>query len=139
MLIKTEKTTNPVFGWTVDDDSDFYLELIEQVRKGASIVHEYSRHLNPKEDYIYMFYKSFHPTIVEATFKGKVEYVGIFPEATSPHAYKFTPNEEIMLNAMGLVDSEEGNDWALVEVPKQFQSTKNKNEEKNYEENKKNS
>ena len=126
MIIKTEKIIDPVFGLTVDDDSDFYLELIEQVRKGASIVHEYPRLLNPKENYIYVFFKSFHPTIIEAAFKGKVEYLGVFPEATSSHAYKFTSNEEVMLKTLSLADSEEGNDWAIVEVPEQFQSS-NKN------------
>ena len=127
MLIKTEKITSPVFGWTVDDDSEFYPELIEKVKKGASIVHEYSRELDPSEEYIYLFFKSFHPTIVEAAYKGKIEYVEIFPEVIAPHAYKFTPSEEVILN--GLVGvNEEGNDWALVEVPEKFQSNKNNNE-----------
>ena len=127
MLIKTEKTTNPVFGWTVDDDSDFYPELIERVKNGASIVHEYPRELDPSEEYIYLFFKSFHPTIIEAAFKGKIEYVGIFPEVVAPYAYKFTPSEEVILNALGLVGvNEEGNDWALVEVPEQFQSSNKK-------------
>jgi len=118
MLIKTESTTNPVFGWTMDDDSDFYPELIEKVRKGESIVHEYKRELDLSEEYIYVFYKSIHPTIIETAFKGTIEYAGIFPEGESPYAYKFTPTEEVVLKAMGLVDSEEGNDWALVELPK---------------------
>ncbi|MFO7523955.1 MAG: hypothetical protein R6W68_00745 [Ignavibacteriaceae bacterium] len=129
MLIKTEKTTNPVFGWTVDDDSDFYPELIEKVKNGASIVHEFSREIDPSEEYIYLFYKSFHPTIIETAFKGKIEYVGIFPEETAPHAYKFTPSDEVILKGLGLVGvNEEGNDWALVEVPKQFKSNTNNNE-----------
>jgi len=126
MLIKTEPTINPLFGWTVDDDSDFYPELIEQVKKGASIVHEYSRPLDPSEEYIYIFFKSFHPTIIEKAFKGEVEYVGIFPEGVSPHAYQFIPKEEVLLKSLGIDDSAEGSDWALVEVPKQFQSTDNK-------------
>lgn len=127
MLIETEKTMNPVFGWTVDDDSDFYPELIEQVRKRASIVHNFARQLNPTEEYIYIFFKSFHPTIVEACFKGRAEFVGIFPEESSQFAYKFTPNgEEVMLKALSPVGSEAGDDWALVEVPEQFRST-NKN------------
>jgi hypothetical protein len=135
MLIKTEKTTNPIFGWTIDNDSDFYPELIEKVKNGASIIHEYRRQLDLSEEYIYIFFKSFQPTIIEAAFKGKVEYVGIFPEEVAPHAYKFIPSEEVILNALSIVGiKEEGNDWALVEVPKQFKSTKNNNEEKNYEE-----
>jgi hypothetical protein len=117
MLIKTESTTNPVFGWTVDDDSDFYPELIEKVRKGESIVHEYQRELDLSEEYIYIFFKSFHPTIVDTALIGKVEYVGIFPEATCPYAYKFTPKEEAELRGFSPVDSEEGTDWALVKVP----------------------
>ena len=128
MLIKTQPIIYPVFGWTVDDDSDFYIELIEQVKKGASIVHEYSRKLDLSEEYIYIFFKSFHPTIVEAVFKGKVEYIGIFPEAVSPHAYKFTTTgEEVVLKNMSLVDTEEGNDWALVAVPEQFKSSDDNN------------
>jgi len=127
MLIKTEKTTNPVFGWTVDDDSEFYPELIEKVKKGASIVHEFSRELDPSEEYIYLFIKSFHPTIIETAFKGKIEYVGIFPESVAPHAYKFTQSEEVILNALGIVGiEEEGSDWALVEVPEKFQSSNKK-------------
>ena len=127
MFIKTEKTTNPVFGWTVDDDSEFYPELIEKVKKGDSIVHEYSRDLDQSEEYIYLFFKSFHPTIIEAAYKGKIEYVGIFPEGLAPYAYKFTPIEEVILNALSLVGiEEEGNDWALVEVPEKFQSSNKK-------------
>ena len=114
-----------------------YVELIEKVKKGASIVHEFSRELDPSEEYIYLFYKSFHPTIIETAFKGKIEYVGIFPEGVAPHAYKFTQSEEVILNALGLVGiEEEGNDWALVEVPEKFKSAKNNNEEKSYEEKK---
>ena len=135
MLIKTQPIINPVFGWTVDDDSDFYPELIEQVKKGTSIVHEYSRELDLSEEYIYIFFKSFQPAIVEAVFRGKVEYIGIFPESASPHSYQFIPKEEVMLKSIGIDDSAEGSDWALVEVPEKFQSTKNINEEKSYEEN----
>ena len=128
MLINTEKTVNPVFGWTVDDDTEFYPELIEKVKKGASIVHEFSREIDPSEEYIYLFFKSFHPSIIETAFKGKIEYVGIFPEGIAPHAYKFTPSEEVILNGLGIVGvNEEGNDWALVEVPKKFKSADDNN------------
>ena len=117
MTKKSNSTASCVFGYTIDDGSRNFKGYINELIMGVEgdILCNFSSKIEIPEEGIYIFFKSTNPVVVEAVFKGKVEFVGTYPIGTSRYVYRFITTEVIEL---GFLSNNKENNWTFVEKPK---------------------
>jgi len=90
-----------VFGWCLNQDPNYFAQMISGVQNGEIIVQESIRLLHPQTEYVYIFFDSVNPVVIAKAFIGQVEYKGFYPDPIAPYGYLFSAKSEITISGIG--------------------------------------
>jgi hypothetical protein len=100
MKKEIKKNLLPVLGWCEVSECPCYGELAEDVRSGQSIIYNSDKEFDDDELCAFIFYYEY-PESVYVVYSGKVNYLGHYPDHSTPFAYVFTPQREVKIKAVG--------------------------------------
>ena len=95
-----KKNTLPILGWCEVSECSCYEELAEEVRNGQNLIYSSDMEFDPDENCAFVFYYEYRKNVF-AVFRGTVEYIGRYPNHSTPYAYIFTPEKEVIAESIG--------------------------------------
>ena len=101
MKIELSNDNIPVLGWCETSECSYYEQLAEDARDGQSIIYNSDKDLDDDELCAFIFYYEYSKKTVSVVYSGTVEYLGHYPDCSTPYAYAFYPEKEIIISSIG--------------------------------------
>jgi hypothetical protein len=100
MKKEIKKNLLPVLGWCEVSECPCYEGLAEDVRNGQSIIYKSDKDFYDEELCAFIFYYEY-PESVYGIYSGRVNYLGRYPDHSTPFTYVYTPEKEVKIKSVG--------------------------------------